>query len=248
MTRGLNSRPLRVVALPITHWGCRQSRDRAIDDELHGERGENDAEQPRQHDVSGDAEEARKALGQKEHEGAASEHGTDERDEDGEKARIRTRAAGEQDRGRDRAGPREQRHGERESRDIADAIDGDRALRRMGLALAAGLKHHFEGNPEQQHAASDAKSGQTDPEKPQDFPASKREEGQDRKGDETGPERHLAAFPHPPFLASAPRNIGARPGGSSVTSKVASAEAVKSRIIGRRRFRRIHNGILAQSH
>jgi hypothetical protein len=83
-------------------------------------------------------------------------------------ARIRVRSPGEQYRRRDRAGAGKQRHRERESRNVADAVDGRRVLRGFRLALATSLEHHLEGDPKQQHPARDAKSGQADPEERQD--------------------------------------------------------------------------------
>jgi hypothetical protein len=62
-----------------SHSPFAESRDRAIDDELHRERGENDAEQSRED--AGDAQETRKTFRQQEHQGAAQEHGADQRDE-----------------------------------------------------------------------------------------------------------------------------------------------------------------------
>src|SRR5580698_453923 len=135
-----------------------QSCPNSIDDILHCERREKHAEEPRQHDIAGHAEEPADPLG--ENEGDETRSG-DQRcycDKHQKLQQTAAGLAGKEDRRGDRARSGEQRHRQRKGCNVADALL-DRLFRGFAFIAASDPEHHLGRNPKQQQAAGDAKAG-----------------------------------------------------------------------------------------
>ncbi len=97
------------------------------------------------------------------------------------------------------------------------------ASRGLFLAVLPLLEDHFEGDPEEQQAAGDAEGADRNAEHAEHAGAEQREDGENEEGDQRAAQRHLLALRCGSCRPSGPRKIGARPGGSMVTSSVVKA-------------------------
>src|SRR5712692_8803790 len=99
-----------------------EHRANAVDHELHRERGEQHAEQSRQHHIRRGAEQRADPDDEKEDGEAQSDHDQYHPDQREEEEGPSVRLGGEQHRCGDRAGPRHQRNGKREGGDMAKVL------------------------------------------------------------------------------------------------------------------------------
>jgi hypothetical protein len=167
-------------------------REHSVGDELHGQRGEDQSEKPREYCPAGRTKEVIEAIGDEEDQPAGRDADRDDQDENNAPEHVAI-GAGEEDRRGDRARPGDERDGKREDGDVADAV----ALRHLGAFLLPVLppfEDHLEGDEEEKHPAGDAECGYGDAEDREDAEAGDGEEDERAEGDQRGAERDLRAL------------------------------------------------------
>ena len=164
----------------------------AVDHELGGKRGEDDAEQPGEHRLHLVTEQAHQRPGGEQGEQRQDQHRGQGAQHDGGRGKA-VGAGGEQHRRSDRAGPGDHRDRHREDGHVLDFAGGD-LLGAVFAPLGALLEHHVDGDQEQHDAARDPERGQRDAKRAEQILAEQREEEQNARGDQHRADRHRAAM------------------------------------------------------